>query len=326
MPKLTIAAESWPIAGTFTISRGSKTVAEVVTVTLEQDGAIGRGECVPYPRYNESVPQVLAALDAARPEIEHGASRSNLAALALPHAAHNALNCALWDLEAKLTGERVWQRAGLSPPQVLTTAYTISLDEPEAMAEAALKAAHMPLLKLKLGREGDEERLRAVRRAIPKARLIVDANEGWQEAKLASLLALGAELGVEMVEQPLPAGQDEALRTVPHTVPVCADESAHAAAQISELIGKYDAVNIKLDKTGGFTGALEFARTAKLNGLQIMLGCMVGTSLSMAPASLLGSMAQLVDLDGPLLLACDRDNGIQYSAGLMQPAPVALWG
>lgn len=326
MPKLTLAAESWPIAGTFTISRGSKTSAEVVTVTLEQDGRVGRGECVPYPRYNETVPQVLQALEAIRPAIEAGLHRHEVPGLLAPHAARNALDCALWDLEAKLSGKPVWQRALLGPPQSLTTAYTISLGEPEAMAEAARRAAHMPLLKLKLGRDGDEQRLRAVRATVPTTRLIIDANEGWQEASLQRLLALSADLGIEMVEQPLPAGHDEALRNIKHSVPICADESAHSADQIGELLGKYDAVNIKLDKTGGFTGALAFAQVAQANGLKIMLGCMVGTSLAMAPATLLGGMADLVDLDGPLLLARDREHGIAFSNGVMQPPSPELWG
>lgn len=326
MTKLTVSAETWPIAGTFTIARGSKTAAEVVVVTLERDGHVGRGECVPYPRYNETVPQVVKSLEDARRSIENGLSRILISDVVAPRAARNALDCAMWDLEAKLSGKSVSQLAGLPPMRELTTAYTISLAEPEAMADAAAKAANMPLLKLKLGRDGDAQRLRAVREAVPRARLIVDANEGWQPDDLPALFALCAKLGVELIEQPLPAGQDEALATVGRPVPVCADESAHNAEGLNDLIRKYDAVNIKLDKTGGLTGAINMAAKAHLVGFDIMLGCMVGTSLAMAPASLLGPWANIVDLDGPLLLARDREHGIVYENGIMSPPLPALWG
>lgn len=326
MPKLAIRAETWPIAGSFTISRGSKTAADVVVVTLEQDGHVGYGECVPYPRYGETIAQVTAELEAARPAIERGLQRAEVPGVLALHAARNAFDCALWDLEAKLANQPVWQLAGLPAPQALTTAFTISLGTADEMATAAQRAAHMPLLKLKLGREGDVERLQAVRRAVPHCRLIVDANEGWKVTQLPELFAAASEFNIELVEQPLPAGQDEALLTLRRSVPVCADESAHAASEIGDIIGKYDAVNIKLDKTGGFTGALEFAKAAKANGLKVMLGCMVGTSLAMAPAALLGSFADVVDLDGPLLLAKDRPHGFQYDKGIMQPAGPELWG
>lgn len=326
MRKLTIAHESWPIAGSFTISRGTKTTAEVVTVTLEQDGAIGRGECVPYPRYDETIEGVVAALETARPAIEAGLRRDDVAALIGPHAARNALDCALWDLEAKLTGKPVWQLAGLPEPEPTVTAYTLSLDTPDAMAKAAGAAKDRPLLKLKLGKDGDAERLRAIRAAAPAARLIIDANEGWTPDNLAALFAVCQETGVELVEQPLPAADDEALRSLAHPVPVCADESAHDRKGLPKLIGKYDVINLKLDKTGGLTEMLALADAAKEAGLGIMVGCMLATSLAMAPAMLVAGKAQVVDLDGPLLLASDREPGIRFEGSIMHPPPPSLWG
>ncbi|TMJ40017.1 MAG: dipeptide epimerase [Alphaproteobacteria bacterium] len=323
---LTIAHESWPIAGSFTISRGSKTKADVVVVTLEENGIVGRGECVPYPRYHETVPQVIAALEAARGLIEDGLARDGIARFVAPKAARNALDCALWDLEAKRSGRPVWQLAELSEPKPVITAYTLSLDTPQAMAQAATAAADRPLLKLKLGREGDEERIWAIREAAPKARLIVDANEGWNDAALPRMLAACAEAGIELVEQPLPASSDEALKSVDRLVPICADESAHDVEGVAALLGKYDAVNIKLDKTGGLTGALALARAARADDLKIMVGCMLATSLAMAPAMLLAQFASVVDLDGPLLLKQDRSPGITYAGSLMHPPPRALWG
>ncbi len=321
-----IAHESWPIAGSFTISRGSKTAADVVVVTLTENGVTGRGECVPYPRYEETVPQVLAALEAAKGAIENGLGRADIARHVAPKAARNALDCALWDLEAKRAGKPVWQLAGIAEPKPVVTAYTLSLDTPEAMAKAAANAADRPLLKLKLGREGDEERIDAIRRAAPKSRLIVDANEGWSEAVLPRMLAACAKARIELVEQPLPAAADDALRDIDRKVVICADESAHDAAGIRKLIGKYDALNIKLDKTGGLTGALELARAARDNDIKIMVGCMLATSLAMAPAMLLAQFAEFVDLDGPLLLKADRMPGITYEGSLMYPPPPALWG
>jgi L-alanine-DL-glutamate epimerase-like enolase superfamily enzyme len=323
---LTVAHESWPIAGSFTISRGTKTEADVVVVTLAKGGLTGRGECVPYPRYGETVPQVIEALEAARGVIEEGLPRHDIARYIAPKAARNALDCALWDLEAKRAGIQVWQLAGLSEPRPVVTAYTLSLDTPEAMAKAAAAAADRPLLKLKLGREGDEERIAAIRQAAPEARLIVDANEGWSEAVLPRMLAACAKAGIELVEQPLPAQSDEALRSIDRKVAICADESAHDVHGIEALIGKYDAINIKLDKTGGLTGALALAQAARANGLEIMVGCMLATSLAMAPAMLLAGFASFVDLDGPLLLREDRVPGISYEGSLMHPPPPALWG
>ena len=324
--RLTIAEERWPIAGSFTISRGSKTEAHVVTVRLADGGHVGHGECVPYPRYEETVPQVTAALEAARSRIESGITRDEIASILTPHAARNALDCALWDLEAKKTGKPVWQLAGLPEPKPAITAYTLSLDTPEAMGEAAAKAADRPLLKLKLGRDGDAERLKRIRRNAPASRLIVDANEGWTPDNLAQMLAACADVGVELVEQPLPAGNDEALRTISRAVTVCADESAHGLDSLDQLIGKYDAINIKLDKTGGLTPAIALARAAQERGLGIMVGCMLATSLAMAPAFLLTPLADVIDLDGPLLLKQDRVPAIRFDGSLMQPAPPDLWG
>jgi L-alanine-DL-glutamate epimerase-like enolase superfamily enzyme len=324
--RLTIAEERWPIAGSFTISRGSKTEAHVVTVTLEDGGHTGRGECVPYPRYEETVPQVTAALQAARSGIEAGITPDAIASILTPHAARNALDCALWDLAAKKAGMPVWQLAGLAEPKPAVTAYTLSLDTPEAMGEAAAKASGRPLLKLKLGREGDTERLKHIRRNAPRSRLIVDANEGWTADNLAAMLAASADVGVELVEQPLPAGNDEALRTIPRAVTVCADESAHGLDSLDQLLGKYDAINIKLDKAGGLTPAIALAHAAGARDLRIMVGCMLATSLAMAPAFLLAPYAEVIDLDGPLLLKEDRNPAIRFDGSLMHPAPTELWG
>ena len=326
--KLTITHESWPIAGSFTISRGSKTSAEVVYVRLEQNGAVGQGECVPYARDEETIDGAMADLEAARAAIEAGCSRTDVPGLLRLHAARNALDCALWDLEAKLTGKPVWQLASLPErPKPVITAYTLSLDTPDNMANAAARASERPLLKIKLGGDGDDERLRAIREAAPKTRLIIDANEGWKPAELDNRLAVCAETGVELVEQPLPAGDDEALRGLGKTgVLICADESAHGKEDLHRLVGKYTAINIKLDKTGGLTEALALAHAARDQGFEIMIGCMLATSLAMAPGHIIAQMAKVVDLDGPLLLAKDRDPGIRFDGSLMYPPPPALWG
>ena len=326
MPELSIAEERWPVAGSFTISRGAKTEAHVVTVTLSEGAHTGHGECVPYPRYEESVPQVMAALEAARARIERGISHEDIPRLLAPHAARNALDCALWDLMAKQAGEPVWRLAGLAEPQPAVTAYTLSLDTPEAMGEAAARSSDRPLLKLKLGREGDAERLRLIRRNAPGSRLIVDANEGWTPGNLAEMLRACADAGVELVEQPLPAGHDAALRSISRAVTVCADESAHGLDTLDDLTGTYDAINIKLDKAGGLTPAIALARAAQERGLGIMVGCMLATSLAMAPAMLLTPFADVVDLDGPLLLAKDRIPAIRFEGSIMYPPPVSLWG
>ena len=327
MQRLTISLESWPIAGAFTISRGSKTMAEVVVVALDRDGARGWGECVPYRHYGETVAAVAAALETARAKIESGIRHEDIPLLLEPKAARNALDCALWNLEAKLAGQPVWQLLNLPQPQPLVTAYTLSLGSVGDMAASAARAADRPLLKIKLGGEGDAKRLDVIRRAAPRSRLIVDANEAWQPEQLPDLFRMCADFGVELVEQPLPAGKDDALAGLDRgSVLVCADESAHDIAGLPALQGKYDAINIKLDKTGGLTAGLALRRAAENLGLKIMVGCMVGTSLSMAPAHLLAQGAEVVDLDGPLLLAADRSPGISYEGSLMHPPPPELWG
>lgn len=324
--QLSVDIETWPIAGRFSISRGSKTAAEVVCVTLAERNHTGRGECVPYARYNETVAATVAALEATRPRIASGITRIDVPTLNLPHAAANALDCALWDLEAKSKNRPAWQLAGLPAPGDVTTAYTLSLDTPENMAKAAALSAHRPLLKLKLGQDGDTERLNLIRNAAPKARLVIDANEGWTPENVQAHLDHCADLCVELIEQPLPASSDEALRHVRRKVAVCADESAHGTDSLLALKGKYDAINIKLDKTGGLTPALHLAQQAQAHGFRIMVGCMLATSLAMAPALLLAHYAEFVDLDGPLLLAKDRENGLQFTGSTIHPASPSLWG
>lgn len=298
----------------------------MIVVTLSEDGFTGHGEAVPYSRYHETVPQCLSALQASRRAIEGGIDRISLPNLNLPKAAQNALDCALLDLEAKKSNTPAWQLMGLRKPTSAITAYTLSLGTPEAMAKAAANAAHYPLLKLKLGREGDIERLNAIRDVVPNARLIVDANEGWSPAILPTMLEACEKYRVELVEQPLPADNDEALRNMPRNTIICADESAHDIAGLRNLIGKYDGINIKLDKTGGLTSALALAKAAREQNFKIMIGCMLATSLAMAPAFLLAQLADYVDLDGPLLLAKDREHGIAFNNGLMSPPRPELWG
>jgi L-alanine-DL-glutamate epimerase-like enolase superfamily enzyme len=326
MRQLTVRAESWPIAGTFTISRGSKTAADVVVVELRDGAHVGRGECVPYPRYDETIAGAIAAIEALRPEIEHGLDRAALQTALKAGSARNAVDCALWDLEAKRAGRPVWQLAGLAPPQATTTAYTLSLGSVESMAAAARANAARPLLKLKLSGPGDLDRVRAVHENAPRARLIVDANEAWTPDIYTALAPQLAPLGVELIEQPLPAGADGPLAGLARPVPVCADESCHDTASLAHLAGKYDAVNIKLDKTGGLTEALRLAAAAKAAGLGLMVGSMVATSLAMAPALLLAADARWLDLDGPLLLARDRQHGLAYDGSRVQPPSSALWG
>jgi L-Ala-D/L-Glu epimerase len=324
--KLSVAIEHWPIREAFTISRGAKREAVVVVATLSDGTHIGRGECVPYARYGESVEAVAAAIQACAGPLADGLTRAGLGDLMPPGAARNALDCALWDLEAKRTRRRAAQLAGVGPLRPVLTAYTISLDKPEAMAAKACAAAAFPLLKLKLGGAGDAERLAAVRAAAPQARLIADANEAWQAHETESLLAAAAAAGVELVEQPLPAGNDAMLVEIARPVPVCADESVHDRASLAALADRYDAVNIKLDKSGGLTEALHVADEARALGLKIMVGCMVSTSLAMAPALLLAQDADFVDLDGPLLLARDRTPGLAYDGATVFPPLPALWG
>jgi L-Ala-D/L-Glu epimerase / N-acetyl-D-glutamate racemase len=327
---LSLAIERWPIRGNFAISRGAKTEAVVVVVELGDGKARGRGECVPYARYGESVENVAAAIEAMRPRLAAGLDRAALQTMMPPGAARNALDCAFWDIEAKRSERRVYELAGLPAPHPVTTAYTISLAEPAEMAKAAGKAAGRALLKIKLGGNadhgGDTARIAAVRAAAPNATLIVDANEGWDERDIASNLTACAQAGVTMVEQPLPAERDHALATIERPIPVCADESAHGLNSLPALTGKYDMVNIKLDKAGGLTEALAMVREAERVGLSIMAGCMVATSLAMAPAMLLAQQARLVDLDGPLLLSKDRVHGLVYEDSLIYPPVPELWG
>jgi len=323
---LTVRTETWPIAGAFTISRGAKTEAQVVVATVSDQGFSGRGECVPYGRYGETVAGVAAAIEAMHAPLGAGLDRAGLQDAMVAGAARNALDCALWDYGAKRSGEGADALAALPPPRPLTTAYTISLGTPDVMALAAAKAAERKLLKVKLGGDGDPERIRAVRAAAPNAALIVDANEAWRPDNLSQNLAACAANGVMLVEQPLPAGDDAALAGLSRPIPVCADESVHDRASLAALNGKYDAVNIKLDKAGGLTEALMMAQAAERLGFQLMVGCMVATSLSMAPAMLVAQRAAFVDLDGPLLLARDREHGLRYEGSLVYPATPALWG
>src|SRR5262245_11591227 len=321
--KIEAWAESWPIAVSFAIARGSKREANVVIARVSDSSLAGRGECVPYARYGESVETVLAAIAATPAD---GRDRVTLARRLPAGAARNALDCALWDYQAKRAGQSAASLAGIGPLKALTTAYTISLDDAGAMAAKAAAARHLPLLKLKLGGAGDDERLRQVRAACPATRLIADANESWSKDLLAPLLAAAAETGVELVEQPLPADADAALAAIPRRVPVCADESLHTRAELDRLVGRYDALNIKLDKAGGLTEALALAAAARTRGFKLMVGSMVATSLSMAPATLLAQGADWVDLDGPLLLARDREPRLHYQGALLQPPTPELWG
>jgi L-alanine-DL-glutamate epimerase-like enolase superfamily enzyme len=323
---LEIRIERFPIAGSFTISRGAKTEAVTVVAEVSHGGHTGRGECVPYPRYNETPEETLKVLQAMREAVARGLTREGLQGTMPAGAARNALDCALIDLEAKRSGKRAWDLLGRSAPKPCVTAYTISLGSPEKMAAATEQAAHRPLLKIKLGGDGDGERIAAVRRAAPRSELIVDANEAWTPSNLEPNLAACAEAGVTLVEQPLPAGWDEMLGRVRRPVRVCADESVHDRKSLEGLRGRYDAVNIKLDKTGGLTEALAMADAAKALGFDLMVGCMVATSLAMAPAMLLTTQARFVDLDGPLLLARDREHGLRYDGSLVHPPDAALWG
>ncbi len=336
MRRLSVRHESFPIAGSFTISRGSKTTAEVVLVEIT-DGSNGtgqpdtgqyrgRGECVPYTRYGESISGVIESIESIRSEIEDGLDRHRLQQFLPAGAARNAVDCALWDLEAKTAGRRVWDLAGIDVPATEVTAYTLSLDSPDAMQRAAKKVASRPLLKLKLAGEGDIERVTAVRQGAPDARIIVDANEGWTIEQYQQMAPVLATLGVSLIEQPLPADDDAALLGIDRPVPVCADESCHDSCTLAQLQGKYDVVNIKLDKTGGLTEALVLRNTAESMGFDIMVGCMLASSLAMAPATLVASGVGTVDLDGPLLLAEDRPHPLDYSNNLVGlPAP-ELWG
>ena len=322
---LNILVERYPIAGKFTISRGSKTEAAVVVCAIGNGEHLGRGECVPYARYGESIESVTAAIEAVRAEIENGVTRQDIQKLMPAGAARNAVDCALWDLEAKITGKRVADTLG-GEVKPLETAITVSLGTPEEMAESTVKVAHYPLIKVKMGGENDIERIRAVVAAAPNSRIIIDANEGWTDANIAENMRAAADAGVILIEQPLPAGKDAILSQIERPVMICADESVHTSEGLEELAKRYDAVNIKLDKAGGLTEGLVMREKATGLGLKIMVGCMVGTSLGMAPAVLLAQKATVVDLDGPLLLAHDRDPGLHYDGALVYPPEATVWG
>ena len=320
--QIEVTRDVFRLAQVFTISRGSRTEAQVLTVRVTEGGVTGWGECVPYARYDETLESVTAEIEALPERFDRAALYDLLPA----GAARNAVDCALWDLQAKQAGKRVWELAGLPAPGPEITAYTLSLAEPAEMEAQAAKNAHRPLLKIKLGTPDDMPRLEAVRRGAPHARIIVDANEGWSAEVYADLAPHLVRLGVALVEQPLPAGQDEALIGMDRPVPVCADESAHDRASLPKLTGKYDVVNIKLDKTGGLTEALALKRAALAEGYDIMVGCMVGSSLAMAPATLVAQGALVTDLDGPLLLAEDRDAPLEFDDAGVHPPSAALWG
>ena len=320
--RIKVTRNVFRLAQVFTISRGSRTEAQVLTVHVSDGAAQGWGECVPYARYGETLDSVTDEIEGLPDTFD----RADLAQLLPAGAARNAVDCALWDLEAKRAGQRVWSLAGLATPGPHITAYTLSLDSPEAMQAQAALNAHRPLLKIKLGTPDDMPRLEAVRAGAPDARIIVDANEGWSANIYADLAPHLVRLGVDLVEQPLPAGDDDALIGLDRPVPVCADESCHDRASLPALRGKYDMVNIKLDKTGGLTEALALRSAAIAQGYGIMVGCMVGSSLAMAPAVLLAQGAAVVDLDGPLFLAEDRDTPMTFDAAGVHPPDAALWG
>jgi L-alanine-DL-glutamate epimerase-like enolase superfamily enzyme len=325
--------QSWPIAGDFKISRGTKSAAHVVYVEIEQSGKIGRGECLPYAHYGETPDSVIEQIKSVENKVNADMSRTELLSALEPGAARNALDCALWDLEAKQAGTPVWQLAHLAPPQPVTTAYSLSLGSPDEMRAAAAREAHRPLLKAKMG-QGDTllelDRMSAIREGAPTSEIILDANEGWAEDQLGDIVSHAEKLKVTMIEQPLPAAEDSILEGFDCSVLLGADESFHAGESLGENLGeistKYDVVNIKLDKTGGLTQAMQTLAQARQVGLEIMIGCMVSTSMSMAPALLLAPSARFIDLDGALLLAKDRDPGLAYDGSTILPSPTELWG
>jgi L-alanine-DL-glutamate epimerase-like enolase superfamily enzyme len=326
MTALHVQTESWPLRGEFRISRGARTSAEVVIAELRDGDLAGRGECVPYARYGESVSSVTDVLLALCDEVAAGLDRGTLQKRLPPGAARNALDCAFWDLEAKRSATRAWNIAGLPTPQPVTTAYTLSLDTPDRMHAQAGLHAQYPLLKIKLGGEEDLARVAAVREGAPAAKLIVDANEAWSVEQFRELAPAMAKLGVSMIEQPLPADDDAALADLQRPLPICADESCHDRRSLARIRDRYDMVNIKLDKSGGLTEALLLREAAAAAGLAIMVGCMLATSLAMAPALLVAQGAQIVDLDGPLLLAADREPGLTFDSVQVSPPATELWG
>jgi L-Ala-D/L-Glu epimerase / N-acetyl-D-glutamate racemase len=317
--------EIWPLKRPFRISRGSRTEAQVVVVTVRDGEHTGRGECVPIKRYGQSAESVLARIDAITAEKD--LDRNQLQELLPPGAARNALDCALWDLEAKRAGKRVWELANIPIADQVQTSFTISLDTPDAMRAAAKAKPATPILKLKLcGDDFDTARVEAVRAAAPMARLLIDANESWSPKHYRKVVPALTELGVELIEQPFPADGDEVLERLDHSIPVCADESCHTSADLPRLKNRYEVVNVKLDKTGGLTEALRLCERARENGFKLLIGCMVGTSLGMAPARLLASAADYVDLDGPLLLARDHEHALTYANGRIGLPSSQLWG
>lgn len=327
MPReLTIAIEHFSLAAPFVIARGARSEATVVTVTITEGTHRGRGESVPYTRYGESVGSVVAAIESRRGAVEAGLERSELQLSLPPGAARNALDCALWDLDAKRLGVPAFELAGLDRLSPATTAFTLSVGTPQQMAATAAAAAWRPVLKVKLAGAGDLERLAAVRDAAPDSTLIVDANEAWRTDELETYLAACAAAGVVLVEQPLPAGEDDALAGMARPVPVCADESVHVCRDVARLADRYDAVNVKLDKAGGLTEAFAVIGAAERLGLGVLVGCMVASSLAMAPAMLLAPRARFVDLDGPLLIANDRPDGLRYDGSIVYPPTATLWG
>ena len=320
--RIEVSRDVFQLAQVFTISRGSRTEAQVLTVRITEGGVTGWGECVPYARYGETLEAVTAQVEGLTGTV----TRASLYDLLPAGAARNAVDCALWDLQAKQAGKRVWELAGLAKPGPEITAYTLSLDTPEAMQAQAAKHGFRPLLKIKLGTPDDMPRLEAVRAGAPKSTIIVDANEGWSADVYADLAPHLVRLGVALVEQPLPADHDDALIGMKRPVPVCADESCHDRNSLSKLKGKYDVVNIKLDKTGGLTEALALRNAARAEGYDVMVGCMVGSSLAMAPATLVAQGTKVVDLDGPLLLAEDREHALKFDQAGVHPPEAALWG
>ncbi|SEA34937.1 N-acetyl-D-Glu racemase DgcA [Rubrimonas cliftonensis] len=329
---LDVVTERYEIAGGFRIARGARTHAEVVVATLSEGRLKGRGECLPYARYDESLDSVTEQILDMAGALAGGLDREGLRRAMPAGAARNALDCALWDLEAKRAGARVWELAGLPAPRSTPTAFTLGIDTPDLMRAKAAANAHRPLLKVKLGGPaddggaGDLARLRAVREGAPQATIIVDANEGWRLADYQRLAPEMTALGVAMVEQPLPAGDDDALEGVDRPLPVCADEACHDRETLPALTGRYDMINIKLDKTGGLTEALALRDEARAMGFQVMVGCMLATSLAMAPALIVAQGAEIVDLDGPLLLSKDREHGLVYDEHGAHAPSAKLWG
>ena len=323
---LKIICESWPLKRSFAISRDVKTCADVILVELCEGEVVARAECVPYPRYGESISSVTEQLFKLKKVMESGLSRAELQTTIGPGAARNALDCVLWDLESKLAKKPIWKIAGIAKLKPVLTAETISIDSPRAMGLRARELAEAPILKIKLDSKNIFERLKAIRTNAPKARLIIDPNESWNSALLGPLSSEAASLGVEMIEQPMPSNNDNELELMRASVAICADESCHDRSDLEKLVGKYNMINIKLDKTGGLTEALALKTKAEEMGFRIMVGCMVATSLAMAPAILIAQGASIVDLDGPLLLRDDRTPGLEFKGHNVFPAKPELWG